>query len=57
MLDQVNATLMPHKRSPWNKGKLTGSKPPLRPNTSRCRRLYGGSRNGSAKENRAASQV
>ena len=31
MLDQVNATLSPHKRSPWNKGKLTGAKPPLRP--------------------------
>src|SRR5258705_6562043 len=27
MLDQVNAT----KRLPWNKRKLTGSKPPLRP--------------------------
>jgi integrase len=27
MLDQVNAT----KRLPWNKGKLTGAKPPLRP--------------------------
>lgn len=21
----------PHKRLPWNKGKLTGAKPPLRP--------------------------
>src|SRR5450759_4464598 len=31
MLDQVNATPMPHKRLPWNKGKLTGAKPPLRP--------------------------
>ena len=31
MLDQVNATLKPHKRLPWNKGKLTGAKPPLRP--------------------------
>jgi integrase len=31
MLDQVNATLTPHKRLPWNKGKLTGAKPPLRP--------------------------
>jgi integrase len=31
MLDQVNATLTPHKRLPWNKGKLTGTKPPLRP--------------------------
>ena len=31
MLDQVNATPTPHKRLPWNEGKLTGSKPPLRP--------------------------
>ena len=31
MLDQVNATLTPHKRLPWNKGRLTGAKPPLRP--------------------------
>src|ERR1700756_5142152 len=31
MLDQVNATSTPHKRLPWNKGKLTGAKPPLRP--------------------------
>jgi hypothetical protein len=30
MQDQVNATLAP-KRAPWNKGKLTGAKPPLRP--------------------------
>jgi len=30
MLDQVNATPTPHKRLPWNKGKLTGAKP-LRP--------------------------
>jgi integrase len=29
MQDQVNATLKP-KRVPWNKGKLTGAKPPLR---------------------------
>jgi integrase len=28
--DQVNATPAP-KRVPWNKGKLTGAKPPLRP--------------------------
>jgi hypothetical protein len=27
----VNATPTPHKRLPWNKGKLTGVKPPLRP--------------------------
>src|SRR5260221_7158462 len=31
MQDQVNATPTPHKRLPWNKGKLTGAKPPLRP--------------------------
>ena len=31
MLDQVNATPTPHKRLPWNKRKLTGAKPPLRP--------------------------
>ena len=31
MLDQVNATPSPHKRLPWNKGKLTVAKPPLRP--------------------------
>jgi integrase len=30
MQDQVNASLAP-KRVPWNKGKLTGAKPPLRP--------------------------
>ena len=30
MQDQVNATPAP-KRVPWNKGKLTGTKPPLRP--------------------------
>src|SRR5687767_123441 len=30
MQDQVNATPNP-KRVPWNKGKLTGAKPPLRP--------------------------
>jgi hypothetical protein len=24
-LDQVNATPTPHKRLPWNKGKLTGA--------------------------------
>jgi hypothetical protein len=28
-MDQVNAA--PPKRVPWNKGKLTGAKPPLRP--------------------------
>jgi len=31
MLDQVNASPIPHKRVPWNKSKLTGAKPPLRP--------------------------
>src|SRR6201987_660392 len=31
MLDQVNVIPTPHKRLPWNKGKLTGAKPPLRP--------------------------
>src|ERR1700674_2340485 len=30
MQHQVNATRAP-KRVPWNKGKLTGAKPPLRP--------------------------
>jgi hypothetical protein len=30
MQDQANATAAP-KRVPWNKGKLTGAKPPLRP--------------------------
>jgi hypothetical protein len=29
--DQVIATSAPDKRVPWNKGKLTGAKPPLRP--------------------------
>ena len=31
MQDQVNATPTPHRRVPWNKGKVTGAKPPLRP--------------------------
>ena len=31
MLVQMNSTPTPHKRVPWNKGKLTGAKPPLRP--------------------------
>src|SRR3954469_4694124 len=31
MQDQVNATPAPQRRVPWNKGKLTGAKPPLRP--------------------------
>ena len=31
MQDQVNATPAPHKRVPWNKGKVTGAKPPLSP--------------------------
>src|ERR1700716_3770643 len=30
MQDRVNGTRAP-KRVPWNKGKLTGAKPPLRP--------------------------
>jgi integrase len=30
MKDQLNADFKP-KRVPWNKGKLTGAKPPLRP--------------------------
>src|ERR1700709_2357733 len=30
MQDQVNSVPAP-KRVPWNKGKLTGAKPPLRP--------------------------
>ena len=30
MLVQMNSTPTPHKRMPWNKGKLTGAKPPLR---------------------------
>jgi integrase len=31
MLDQVNATPVAQRQAPWNKGKLTGAKPPLRP--------------------------
>jgi integrase len=31
MQDQVNATPTPVKRVPWNKSKVTGAKPPLRP--------------------------
>jgi hypothetical protein len=31
MQDEANATPTPHKRVPWNKGRLTGAKPPLRP--------------------------
>jgi hypothetical protein len=31
MQDQENATLTHHNRVPWNKGKVTGAKPPLRP--------------------------
>ena len=31
MQDQVNAIPAPHKRVPWNKGKVTGAKPPLCP--------------------------
>jgi len=31
MQDEVIVIPMSHKRVPWNKGKLTGAKPPLRP--------------------------
>ena len=31
MQNQVNAAPAFDKRPPWNKGKLTGAKPPLRP--------------------------
>ena len=31
MQDEVNATPMSQMRLPWNKGRLTGAKPPLRP--------------------------
>jgi hypothetical protein len=31
MQNQVKAAPTPDKRLPWNKGKLTGAKPPLRP--------------------------
>jgi integrase len=31
MPDQVNAIPVAQRRVPWNKGKLTGAKPPLRP--------------------------
>lgn len=31
MYDTENPTAPPTKRIPWNKGKLTGAKPPLRP--------------------------
>src|ERR1700716_1180672 len=31
MQDRVNATPSPPKLVPWNKGKMTGPKPPLRP--------------------------
>ncbi len=31
MQDEVIVTPTPPKRVPWNKGKLTGAKPPLRP--------------------------
>src|SRR5882724_4781587 len=31
MQNEVNATPTRHKREPWNKGKLIGAKPPLRP--------------------------
>jgi hypothetical protein len=31
MQDQENAIPMSRKQTPWNKGKLTGAKPPQRP--------------------------
>src|SRR3954469_17133388 len=31
MQDNANSVLPTPKRTPWNKGKLTGAKPPLRP--------------------------
>ena len=31
MQNDQNATLITTKRTAWNKGKLTGAKPPLRP--------------------------
>ena len=31
MQDQASATPTIRKRTPWNKGKLMGAKPPLRP--------------------------
>ena len=31
MQDNANSALPALKRTPWNKGKLTGAKPPLRP--------------------------
>ena len=31
MQDQTIATSATHRREPWNKGKLTGAKPPPRP--------------------------
>jgi hypothetical protein len=36
MQDQENATLTIRNRAPWNKGKLTGAKPPLRPKHVWC---------------------
>jgi hypothetical protein len=34
MQNQVNANPASLKRVPWNKGKVTGAKPPLRPKTT-----------------------
>ena len=31
MLDQDTPVTSPQKREPWNKGKFTGARPPLRP--------------------------
>ena len=36
MQDQENATLTIRNRAPWNNGKLTGAKPPLRPKHVWC---------------------
>jgi hypothetical protein len=36
MQDQENATLTIRNRAPWNKRKLTGAKPPLRPKHVWC---------------------
>jgi hypothetical protein len=38
MQDGENPTLLASKRIPWNKGKLTGAKPPLRPKRAEAKR-------------------
>ena len=40
MLDQVNATLTPHKRLPWTKGELAGAKPPCDPTSGQSGRSF-----------------